>query len=58
MGRPFGCHANLLLKPTTRILITYCLNPLKCLLLHVQVRGGQLWGTDIYTDDSDLVAGK
>jgi hypothetical protein len=23
----------------------------------VQVRGGQLWGTDIYTDDSDLVAG-
>jgi len=22
-----------------------------------QVRGGQLWGTDIYTDDSDLVAG-
>lgn len=26
-------------------------------MLHVQVRGGQLWGTDIYTDDSDLVAG-
>lgn len=24
---------------------------------NVQVRGGQLWGTDIYTDDSDLVAG-
>lgn len=23
----------------------------------VQVRGGQLWGTDIYTNDSDLVAG-
>lgn len=23
----------------------------------MQVRGGQLWGTDIYTDDSDLVAG-
>lgn len=23
----------------------------------VQVRGGQLWGTDIYTVDSDLVAG-
>lgn len=26
-------------------------------ILFVQVRGGQLWGTDIYTDDSDLVAG-
>lgn len=26
-------------------------------LLLVQVRGGQLWGTDVYTDDSDLVAG-
>jgi len=26
-------------------------------LARVQVRGGQLWGTDIYTDDSDLVAG-
>ena len=25
--------------------------------MFVQVRGGQLWGTDIYTDDSDLVAG-
>lgn len=24
---------------------------------NVQVRGGQLWGTDIYTVDSDLVAG-
>lgn len=23
----------------------------------LQVKGGQLWGTDIYTDDSDLVAG-
>ena len=23
----------------------------------MKVRGGQLWGTDIYTDDSDLVAG-
>lgn len=28
-----------------------------CFLLLVQVRGGQLWGTDVYTDDSDLVAG-
>ena len=26
-------------------------------MFDVQVRGGQLWGTDIYTDDSDLVAG-
>ena len=25
--------------------------------MFMQVRGGQLWGTDIYTDDSDLVAG-
>lgn len=25
-------------------------------VLHVQVRGGQLWGTDVYTYDSDLVA--
>lgn len=24
---------------------------------YVQVRGGQLWGTDVYTYDSDLVAG-
>jgi hypothetical protein len=23
-----------------------------------QVKGAQLWGTDIYTNDSDLVAGK
>ncbi|GMP26754.1 hypothetical protein CsSME_00003062 [Camellia sinensis var. sinensis] len=22
----------------------------------IDVRGGQLWGTDVYTDDSDLVA--
>jgi hypothetical protein len=22
-----------------------------------QIRGSQLWGTDIYTDDSDIVAG-
>lgn len=27
------------------------------LVQYVQVRGGQLWGTDVYTDDSDLVAG-
>lgn len=27
------------------------------LVFFEQVRGGQLWGTDIYTDDSDLVAG-
>ena len=26
-------------------------------MLPVQVRGGQLWGTDVYTVDSDLVAG-
>lgn len=25
---------------------------------YLQVRGGQLWGTDVYTYDSDLVAGK
>ncbi|PWA73291.1 Histone deacetylation protein Rxt3 [Artemisia annua] len=24
---------------------------------NLQVKGGQLWGTDVYTDDSDLVAG-
>jgi hypothetical protein len=24
----------------------------------MQVKGAQLWGTDIYTNDSDLVAGK
>jgi hypothetical protein len=24
----------------------------------VQVKGAQLWGTDVYTNDSDLVAGK
>jgi len=24
----------------------------------VQVKGAQLWGTDIYTNDSDLVAGR
>lgn len=24
---------------------------------YLQVRGGQLWGTDVYTVDSDLVAG-
>lgn len=22
-----------------------------------QIRGSQLWGTDLYTDDSDIVAG-
>lgn len=27
-------------------------------MIPLQVRGGQLWGTDVYTDDSDLVAGK
>lgn len=26
-------------------------------LFFEQVRGSQLWGTDVYTDDSDLVAG-
>lgn len=26
-------------------------------MLPMQVRGGQLWGTDVYTVDSDLVAG-
>lgn len=25
--------------------------------LFLQVRGNRLWGTDIYTDDSDIVAG-
>ena len=24
----------------------------------MQVKGAQLWGTDIYTNDSDLVAGR
>ncbi|KAD3336658.1 hypothetical protein E3N88_32177 [Mikania micrantha] len=28
-----------------------------CCILPVQVKGGQLWGTDIYTHDSDIVAG-
>lgn len=30
---------------------------IKAFKLCVQVRGGQLWGTDVYTYDSDLVAG-
>lgn len=30
---------------------------LERLAYYVQVRGGQLWGTDVYTYDSDLVAG-
>jgi hypothetical protein len=30
-----------------------------CLLKStLQVKGAQLWGTDVYTNDSDLVAGK
>lgn len=36
----------------TNIFLTYI-----SLSIYIQVRGGQLWGTDIYTDDSDLVAG-
>ena len=27
-------------------------------IIFVQVKGAQLWGTDIYTNDSDLVAGR
>lgn len=34
-----------------------CLQEVMNFFLLVQVRGGQLWGTDVYTDDSDLVAG-
>lgn len=30
---------------------------MRIILFYVQVRGGQLWGTDVYTYDSDLVAG-
>jgi len=38
-------------------LVIDALPSFKSIYYYVQVRGGQLWGTDVYTYDSDLVAG-
>lgn len=39
------------------MLVIDALPSFESIYYYVQVRGGQLWGTDVYTYDSDLVAG-
>lgn len=61
-GVALVCHCSMLLILSLSFLLfksyTRAYASFQALQSHLlQVRGGQLWGTDIYTDDSDLVAG-
>jgi len=53
---PFVLHLKKKLSSKLALLVYLLYSIIKIAI--VQVKGAQLWGTDIYTNDSDLVAGR
>ena len=53
---PFVLHLKKKLSSKLALLVYLLYSIVKIAI--VQVKGAQLWGTDIYTNDSDLVAGR